>query len=1450
MTALLLVLEGLVLIVLGADLARDFEFLPGAARGALLAAAVAGVLPLLHATTRARVAPAARRPLAMLAAAGAVLALLALAADTGARRIAASWPMGAGARLESRARVLQDDFGAFLVDLGGPLQDLPATVPDRRAAFDALAAARRRARLPAERHGLAAHRADGTLLAWEGNSTAPPRRLLEDRDPGLAFAAGGRPASPRLFAVLTRAPDGDRFVSEYVLRLPGPPDTGDAGAGVALDFLPRWDRVAPAHVHFRTGRDGDDDLGTFFARQGDRHWSHLGDGGTASVSFPLRSSAGTVLAIVNLTDGGAGEAIAALRRGLRRAAALALAALLLAVWVPAAGRGGPLRRFLLGAGAVVSVRGALLLLGDAASLPRLPVFDITLYASSAYGGLARSPADLFLTAAALLAAAMLARTALRDHPLPSGPDARRRAFPPTAAAALVVLAGGAALLHRFLDGVVLDARIDLSRLAGSSAGPRLLIQLALFALTAAWAVTAVALLARAARLLPDRWRQRIETLRRLAGPRPWPAPVRLAAATVLLTLLYVPALHHAYDRLRQDFFENDLLDRVVHQTERRRQILRDSLRHAGEPEFAVGALFARDPDEGGWRSDEVAYRLWAGTPMAQRGLASSLQIFDSGGARLGRFAFNFAPMLDVPFERAAAAAGGGPIEVPPDARATVKKAVLFGARWVRAARKPPLLVVLSLIDAWDNLPMLGGPTVTFDLFRAPSPARTNPELLRSEPLVAVFGDGLERLYESGGEIPPPAPAHLERVKGGGRVWTFDTTGEGLGHILYARGDGVIVALAHPHAGPLGLVASFLRLLLLNTAAAGAAALGAAALRAAAARAPLHLPPLTYAGRLVAVLVVSGLVPLLALAYFVTRFNAADSERDLLTSGLGSLQAARRVVEDYLDVSAPDPGPVLDDDVAFWLSRVVRQDINVYRDGELLATSTRELYGSGLLDTRLPGAAYRAIVLGREPFLLDRARVAGTDYLTLSAPTRVERDGPPGVIAIPLAAQRRAVERRAGEVDDALLITTCFAALLLAAVGWLMARRVAEPVSHLARAARRVAAGDLEVRVGARASDETAVLVDAFNRMAAALREQRETLKRRKDYIETILRSVTTGVVAIDAAGTITTINPSAQGLLRDDGGAPEIGDSLPARLEALSSLAPLRDALARALERPEEDEAEVVLDGPHGGRRLRVVFIPFAVGGTTPRGRIVILEDVTEVVRSGRLAAWTEMARRVAHEIKNPLTPIQLSVEHARRVRRAGHPQADAVLEQCLDNIQKQVGVLRQIAHEFSAYARLPEVRPVPTAVRDLVHDALAPYAAAAPPGLRVEASLPEDLPPVLADRTTVVRALVNLIENALQAMPAGGSLRVAAAADNGAPPGRVRIEVRDTGPGIDPAVLPRLFEPYFSTKSGGTGLGLPVSRRAVEEQGGSLDIASRPGEGTVAILTLPVAPPAGGGGA
>jgi two-component system nitrogen regulation sensor histidine kinase NtrY len=356
-------------------------------------------------------------------------------------------------------------------------------------------------------------------------------------------------------------------------------------------------------------------------------------------------------------------------------------------------------------------------------------------------------------------------------------------------------------------------------------------------------------------------------------------------------------------------------------------------------------------------------------------------------------------------------------------------------------------------------------------------------------------------------------------------------------------------------------------------------------------------------------------------------------------------------------------------------------------------------------------------------------------------------------------------------------------------------------------------------------------------MAGALADQRADLERRRDHMERLLRHATTGVIATDPAGIVVTLNPAAASLLAAAGDTLRPGSDLARVLSETPELAPLA-ALLQAPSTPRAEPVEVDLDFEGEAHRYRMarVHLPDPSGGSV--GRLVLLDDVTDLMRSNQLAAWAEMARAIAHEIKNPLTPIQLSTEHLRRLLndRGGLP--DASIDACLETIIKQVRTLHQIAGEFSAYAKLPVLSPSPTDPAEFLRGVIAPYRTAPPPNVRLEERY-ESVGSVLIDAKVLSRAIVNLVENALHAMPDGGTLHVSLTADSDHREAVFRIA--DTGSGLDPGVKRRLFEPYFSTKSSGTGLGLAIARRAVEAHNGSIEVDSEAGEGATFRIRLPL---------
>jgi PAS domain S-box-containing protein len=561
--------------------------------------------------------------------------------------------------------------------------------------------------------------------------------------------------------------------------------------------------------------------------------------------------------------------------------------------------------------------------------------------------------------------------------------------------------------------------------------------------------------------------------------------------------------------------------------------------------------------------------------------------------------------------------------------------------------------------------------------------------------------------------------------------------------------------------------------------------------------------------------------------------------------------ARRVVEDFLTLESGAPeeeeetAAVLTDPMAYWLGEVIRQDLSLYVGGQLVATSRRDLFQAGVLGTRLPARVERDLVIEGHTTTQESLSLGEQQLPVVYGSLRLPEGAGRGVAAIPLAAPQGGLRRRVAEVDEVILLGTVATLLLLGAIAVRTARRMSDPIRRLVEATEKMAAGDLRARVSGRSAEEIGTLMDGFNRMAESLEAQRADLEGRRRYIETILENATTGVAAVDHRGSIRTLNPAARQMLGLR--SAREGDSLLSLLEHSAGLdflaAGLRDSLEGSGERI-ETEGERETGGSGERRRLRAVVLRLEESGTPTAGRILLVEDVTETVRSERLAAWAEMARRIAHEIKNPLTPVSLVVEHLRLLQENEDPALLAALPGALDTIAGQVHELRQISAEFSAYARLPEMRPEPTDLGAFVRELVGPYAAAPPEGVAIHCEVDEGLPPVGVDERVLRRAVINLLENALHALDERpGRVEVLVDADPDRE-GWLRLRIRDEGRGMDAETLDRLFEPYFSTRDAGTGLGLPIARRAVEQHGGELSAESEPGRGTTMTLRLPPAAP------
>lgn len=456
----------------------------------------------------------------------------------------------------------------------------------------------------------------------------------------------------------------------------------------------------------------------------------------------------------------------------------------------------------------------------------------------------------------------------------------------------------------------------------------------------------------------------------------------------------------------------------------------------------------------------------------------------------------------------------------------------------------------------------------------------------------------------------------------------------------------------------------------------------------------------------------------------------------------------------------------------------------------------------------------------------------------------------------------------------ILLLAAVTLLLIFSASWLalyVARGITVPIQALAEATDRVARGDFEHPVDVVAEDELAVLVKSFNQMAAMLRENRERLEHaaddlsrinlaldnRRRYIETVLESLSTGVISTDENAGIATINRSALWML---GLKDKPEDRTPIDRVVEGPQGEELAALCRRARRSEIAQSEIEFRRPNGSTlSTATTAIALRSSEGAIEGLVIVIEDLTDLIQGERAAAWGEVARRMAHEIKNPLTPIQLSAERIMRNYERGvggktEPRFDEVVREGTSTIVREVAALQRMVEEFSRFARLPEARPVEASLNEVVRDAVSLYAERLD-GIRMDCRLSDDLPALWLDTEQIKRVLVNLIDNAVEALGQDGK-----GDNNGSGAVRddctersitletsylnasdsVRLIVADTGHGISRRDRDKLFLPKFSTRTRGTGLGLAIVSHIIADHKGRVWVEDNQPRGARFIIELP----------
>ena len=429
----------------------------------------------------------------------------------------------------------------------------------------------------------------------------------------------------------------------------------------------------------------------------------------------------------------------------------------------------------------------------------------------------------------------------------------------------------------------------------------------------------------------------------------------------------------------------------------------------------------------------------------------------------------------------------------------------------------------------------------------------------------------------------------------------------------------------------------------------------------------------------------------------------------------------------------------------------------------------------------------------------------------------------------LAASRKETRRFYLQL---LVLITLFVLFIAVWVALFLARQITGPVTALLDAARAVRGGDLAYRVRVPATDEFATLVRAFNEMTQDLETNRNELERRRRFMEAVLESIPTGVVSLGADGTVRLTNRAFHNIF------PRASD--PQRLAELvpPDLAPDLGRLLKSARRTGSSSRQVEFPVAGGSRHLSITVAALSPGVTS--GYVLVIEDTTDLLRAQQAEAWHEVARRIAHELKNPLTPIALSSQRIQRQLDKANvpPEVRLIVEKCCETIRMEVDSVKTLADEFSQFARFPSAHPLKADLNAAVRDALAVFEGRLG-GMKMRVDLADDLPPVLLDAAQFKRVVVNLVDNAAEAMQ-DVPYKELSISTSLAAPDTVELCISDTGCGISTEDKSKLFLPYFSTKQRGTGLGLAIASNVVSEHRGTIRVEDNLPAGARFIIELP----------
>lgn len=577
------------------------------------------------------------------------------------------------------------------------------------------------------------------------------------------------------------------------------------------------------------------------------------------------------------------------------------------------------------------------------------------------------------------------------------------------------------------------------------------------------------------------------------------------------------------------------------------------------------------------------------------------------------------------------------------------------------------------------------------------------------------------------------------------------------------------------------------------------------------------------------LLIIAIIPLLLLFFSIRNYIINEKISQSKSTALHQLQSSINLLKDYVSLTQDEYSsstkPFINDEIVKWVSNTVNYDINIYKNFFLEATSIRELFSSNLLTTILPGKAYFDINIKKIPYTIIDENIGNLKYQTLSASLKFPNQ-PDRIITIPILIPREALNSELAKFYEKILLSLALIFSLSTALIFLITKRISEPIQSLIHATQNISEGNFQISLPTFKDYEFNSIKESFEYMANNLDYTLQNLKQRQKYIETIISNVTNGVIAISSDGKINLINNTAKNMLNITPiNIPNLFEYLKNQ-EELNSFFGAINKFKKNINMQQSQNIETTINNKNYYYKL--TWVPLTQLFSS-NDILLIIEDLTDVITSNRLTAWADMARRVAHEIKNPLTPMQLAIEHLYKVHKDSPNNYPEILQLCFNTITKQINLLKHTINQFSLFGADIPTNKQNVNLEKFICSIIDNYKTHLKDKINFTLNIQKDLPNVNWDINKMQKAFINILENAIQAITDKGiiTINVSKIQSN------LIIEIIDNGKGIPPYFLKKIFQPYFTTKDQGTGLGLVIAKKFIEEHNGSISITSELNKGT-----------------